>query len=211
MARCLLPLEFDLLPPRFADGSATIRREKVMRAVLFRQMKSGATAPPPPRFAELRERRGRRIEVRHPTTGELAHRLLNSEPVGQLMERVLGRDAVCVAAGDNVAPSPAAWEEWEWVEGRESGSEEEEQEEAIAEVSLHFDWWADPLPPSALTWPPEALTCIVPLVALGPHNGATEFPRDDGATEVVLHPRAGTLLVLQTTAVRAPLLRSSCR
>ncbi|EOD26308.1 hypothetical protein EMIHUDRAFT_236792 [Emiliania huxleyi CCMP1516] len=128
-----------------------------------------AGKPAPPRYAEVVEQEGRRIEVKQRTTGVLVRAVLSAEPLRNLLLAALGDDAECLAAGTLVAMSSSSWSEWSELEGRGEGGGNPEASPWRAEGTHLFD--------VDVPLPPYALTCYVPLNDLTPENGPAEFAR----------------------------------
>ena len=160
-------------------NSATGHFGEVLRALLLNQvlsMRNGGQ-PAPTRFAEVVERDGGRLDVRHePSDGTFKPIIASaaSSLLGDVLVALLGEDAEVVATGNVVAMCTNGW-----VEAGLGDKDDEDDEDSMVIMADHLGeqaWHADgPHLFDEVDLPAHALNVFFPLVDLDLQTGPTEF------------------------------------
>ena len=158
-----------------ARDIANTHFSELLRALLLQQVLrlQEGRPPMPTRFAELVERDGGRLDVRHAAGDDLFQTILDlaGPELRDVLVSALGSDCEVVAAGNVVAMSIQGWIEAGLAE------DDEASDVVMADHLGAQAWHADGphLFDADVQLPPHAMTVFFPLIDLTNDNGPTEF------------------------------------
>ena len=160
--------ELSNLREHAAERYGACLRALLLKQALRMQAEDGVAAPA--KFAEVVERDGGRLDVRHDVIiGDPVAAALSTTPLLPFCQSVLGEDVELVAAGNVVAMSIEGWLE---------SSLGDDEDVVLADNLGAQAWHADGphlFGPHTASLPPHALTIFFPLIDLTANNGPTEF------------------------------------